>query len=102
MNKITQVMLCEALLDDNPDKRYYCLCVVDDDRRMIAQIPLVSSMGTTGMNIQKWKYSKRKRDKDRNVIAVYYWISSMGHELDQWRYYDLDLEEDVTQSREKR
>lgn len=96
-----QVMLCDVIDNNNSSERYYCLCVIDDNRHLIAQIPVLESTSSTGMTIQKWKHSTRKRDKGKNVIAVYYYISAMGHELDQWRYYDIDLEEDVTTSRKK-
>jgi len=76
--------------------RYYALRVLDDDKNIIIEVPLMGDTATTGMSIEKWKHSTRKRDKGKNVIGVYYWISAMGHELDQWRYYDLDLGEDVT------
>ncbi len=85
------VILQTRASDDDPTLRYYVLVVKDDDNNV-----LMEDSATTGMSLEKWKHSTRKRDKGKNVIGLYYWISAMGHELDQWRYYDLDLGKDVT------
>lgn len=79
---------------DSEDEGHYVLQVTDDSE--IITIPLLDMSATTGMTMVKWKASTRKRDKDKRVIGVYFLISIMGHELDQWRYYDLDLAQDVT------
>lgn len=83
-------------LPEDPSVRYYALRVLDEDKNVVAEIPLMEDSATSGMSLEKWKHSTRKRDKGKNVIGVYFWISAMGHELDQWRYYDLDLGKDVT------
>lgn len=86
--------------EPNPDKENffnYYLKVFDDDNVLIKKI-FVADMDrqTSGMNYVKWKYSTRKRDAGKNVIGAFFYISAMGHELDQWRYFDLDSGEDVT------
>ncbi|MEO0563247.1 MAG: hypothetical protein AAF125_14155 [Chloroflexota bacterium] len=74
----------------------YILEIKDDNREMICEIEIDVSTKTGGMTVQKWKHSTRKKDEGKRVIGIYYYISMMGHELDQWRYYDLDKAKDVT------
>ncbi|GEM_PF-3108590 len=83
-------------LDEADLESHYILRVTDDNSDSITEIPLITDTPTSGMLMQKWKLSTRKRDKGKRVIGVYFLVSIMGHELDQWRYYDLDLGIDVT------
>lgn len=80
---------------DSENEGHYVLQVTDDSDN-VTTIRLLDITATTGMTFVKWKPSTRKRDKDKRVIGVYFRVSVMGHELDQWRYYDLDLGQDVT------
>ena len=91
-----QVTLTKMPLSEDPSKRFYVLRVVDTEADKISEIPIFEDTPTSGLTLEKWKHSTRKRDKDKNVIGVYFWVSIMGHELDQWRYYDLDTKTDVT------
>ncbi|MEQ8677285.1 MAG: hypothetical protein RLP44_02300 [Aggregatilineales bacterium] len=90
-----QVTLLE-IFTDSENEGYYVLRVADDNSDIISDIPLLDMSPTTGLTVAKWKTSTRKRDQGKRVIGVYFWISIMGHELDQWRYYDLDLGKDVS------
>lgn len=66
--------------------------VKDDD--LAKQIPVADfrRMGG-GVGLEKWYLQKRG---ERKILSAYLWISAMGHDLDQWRHYDFETGQDVT------
>jgi len=94
--KIKKVALVYLKASGREEAGHY-LQVTDDTGALVNSIYIGNfNSPTSGIQYREWKHSTRKKDKGKRVIGVYFWVSAMGHELDQWRYYDLDASKDVT------
>ena len=73
--------------------RTYKLKVIeDDDTEREIFVADLSKMGG-GISLERWKV---KTKNGRRVLSVYLEVSIMGHDLDQWKHYDLDTDEELS------
>ncbi len=84
----------ETQIDEGEPFYTYSLRVIFlSENRDELNIPVAdfSRMGG-GVRLSKWKIKRRGKQV---ILSAYYFISAMGHDLDQWIHYDLETGKEI-------